>query len=196
MRKLLAVNFLLCFISWSKLNAQTYNINYSELTIINLSISINYSGSNYSSPYTSTWAQLNTLQQKFDFYKGMVEKEYGRLMSFDLLNESNRLTLNAHKVLVRIYFEQNDMSRVDWSQNSNFAHQLVNYISSIYNFAEIKSEISLLKAVYAEYNRLKAADPDNFYKSARYNELGLVLTTLKTCNPSEIGKLAFTYGLW
>jgi hypothetical protein len=137
------------------------------------------------------------MQQRYDYYHGMVSNEWGRLESFQLLNASNKVMLDNHKVAVRNYFSQNNsFTHVDWARNGEFAVQVVNYIGSIYNNSYIKSEVSLLKAINSEYRRLKTNDPDNFHKSSRYSELALVLNKLKTCSTSEIGNLAVTYGLW
>jgi hypothetical protein len=185
------------FLTSNLSTAQTYSISYSEISVINLSLSISYSGSSYSSPYFSTSYALNTLQQRYDYYHNMVSNEWGRLENFELLNASNKITLNNHKITIRNYFAQNNnFSYVDWAQNGQFAVDVVNYISSIYNNSYIKSEINLLKAINSEYYRLKRTDPDNFYKSTRYNELATVLTKLKTCSASDIGNLSVTYGLW
>ena len=193
------ITFLICsfFLSTNFSKAQTYSISYSEISVMYLSVSISYSGSSYSSPYFSTAYALNTLQQRYDYYHGMISNEWGRLENFELLNASNKATLNNHKITIRNYFAQNNQfTHVDWAQNGQFAIEVVNYISGIYNYSSIKSEISLLKAINTEYNRLKRTDPDNFHKSTRYNELATVLGKLKTCSTSEIGNLSVTYGLW
>jgi hypothetical protein len=193
------ITFITCafLLSANVSKAQSYSISYSEISVMYLSVSINYSGSSYSSPYFSTAYVLNTLQQRYDYYYKMVNNEWGRLENFELLNASNKVTLNNQKIIIRNYFAQNNyFTYVDWAQNGQFAVSIVNYISGIYNNSNIKSEINLLKAINSEYNRLKSTDPDNFHKSTRYNELATVLGKLKTCSASEIGNLAVTYGLW
>jgi hypothetical protein len=180
-----------------RVNAQSYSISYSEISVMSLSVRISYSGSSYSSPYFNTASALNTLQQRYDYYHKMISNEWGRLEDFDLLNANNKVTLNNHKIAVRDFFAQNSgLSRIDWAQNGAYAVEITNWIGSIYNNKSIKSEISLLKAINSEYRRLKNNDPDNFHKSSRYSELALVLNKLKTCSTSEIGNLAVTYGLW
>jgi hypothetical protein len=188
---------LYILLSFNNSKAQSYSISYSEISIMSLSVSITYYGSAYSSPYFNTASALNTLQQRYNYYYGMINNEWGRLEEFDLLNESNRIILNNHKIDVRNYFAQNNgFTYVDWAQNGQFAVQVVNYIGAIYNYSSIKNEISLLKAINSEYRRLKQNNPDNFHKSTRYSELALVLNKLKSCSTSEIGNLAVTYGLW
>jgi hypothetical protein len=85
---------------------------------------------------------------------------------------------------------------VDWAANGAKAENLCTWISDVFNIPEIKSEIQLLKAVNSEYMRLKNSYPDDFYKRDRYKELTTVLSTLQTCNPSEISNLSLKYGLW
>lgn len=194
MKRLLILAFVL---TATGSNCQTYSISYTEINVLNISVQINYSGSNYSSPYFSTYSALNTLQQRYDYYHGIISNEWGRLNNFELLNSYNRQLLNNHKIEVQNYFySNNQFTHVDWARNGQFAVQIVNYIGSIYNVKSIKSEISLLKAIRYEYYRLKNEYPSTFHKSTRYYELAEALNKLKSCSPSEIDAIAFKYGLW
>lgn len=173
-------------------------ISYTELNIIYLSVKVNYNGTNYA-PYNFSYEKaLNTMQARYDYYYKMINNEWGKLEQFDLINSTNKTTLNNHKVEIRNYFKinENNFRNVDWAQNGNLALNIVKYVGSIYNNTNIKSEILLLKAINNEYYRLKKSDPDNFHKSTRYGELMTVLDKLKYCSTSEIATLSVNYGLW
>jgi hypothetical protein len=181
--------------------SQTQNystISYTELNIIYLSVKVRYSGSNYTPSNFSYEKALSTMQARYDYYYNMINNEWGKLEEFDLINSNNKTTLNNHKVEIRNYFKinENNFRNVDWAQNGNLALNIVKYVGSIYNDTDIKSEITLLKAINNEYYRLKKSDPDNFHKSTRYGELITVLGRLKYCSTSEIGSLSVEYGLW
>jgi hypothetical protein len=179
-------------------STQNYStISYTELNIIYLSVKVSYSGSNYAPSNFSYNTALNTMQARYDYYYKMINNEWGKLEEFDLINSNNKTTLNNHKIAIRNYFKNNNsFTHVDWARNGDFALKIVKYIGNIYNNTDIKSEISLLKAINNEYYRLKKSDPDNFHKSTRYGELMTVLGKLKYCSTSEIGTLSANYGLW
>ena len=186
--------FLICtfLLSSNVSKAQTHSISYYEISVMYLSVSISYSGSSYSSPYFSTAKVLNTLQKRYDYYHGMVSNEWGRLENFELLNASNKVTLNNHKITIRNYFDQNNkFTHVDWAQNGQFAVELVNRISAIYNNSNIKNEISLLQSCQTELSRIKNKDPDNYLYSKRYQSIMKTLEKLKNCSTSEIQGLSW-----
>ncbi len=85
-------------------------------------------------------------------------------------------------------------SKIDWSDDA-ITESYVKYYTSAFDDAYIKDEISMLQNLDKEINRIKLKDPDGFYKSERYMELGKALEELKICGATEIGKLAWKYGL-
>ena len=178
--------------------SQNYStISYTELNIIYLSVKVSYSGTNYAPSNFSYDKALSTMQARYDYYYKMINNEWGKLEEFDLINSTNKTTLNNHKIEIRNYFKNNNgLTHVDWAQNGDFALKIVKYVGSIYNNTDIKSEIKLLTAINNEYYRLKKSNPDSFHKSSRYGELMTVLGKLKYCSTSEIGSLSADYGLW
>ena len=180
-------------------NSQNYStINYTQLNIIALSVKIQYSGSTYAPSKFSYSSALNTMQERYDYYYNMMNNEWGKLEKFDLINYSNKTTLNNHKVEIRNYFKNNKniLTNINWAQNGQFALKIVDYVGSIYSNSAIKSEVLLLKAIDNEFYRLKKSNPDSFHKSTRYAELLTVLNKLESCSTSEIKSLSTTYGLW
>ncbi len=174
-----------------------YTISYSQLEIITYSVSITYEDNTFYPDYYYTASALATLQARYDYYHGMINKAWGKVSFCHLINETNELKIRNKDVEISNYLAQNGhFQSVDWAQNGSFAVKLSNWMTSIFNDAYIQKEVKLLHAINSEYYRLKNNYPDDFYKRERYFELGTALNELKTCEPSEIENISSTYGLY
>lgn len=177
-----------------------YSISYTQIEIIQFSLKINYYNDKYinSSYGYSSQSILSTLQGRHDYYKRMVSDAWGSIRKFALINNYNNGVISKDLKEVEDWFAQNRymLSQVDWARNGSYAENITNWISYTYDRPTIKSEVKLLNSINAEYNRLKNQYPDDFYKKPRYNELGLVLKLLESCDSDKIGELAMKYGLF
>jgi hypothetical protein len=174
-----------------------YTISYSQLEIITYSVSITYEDNAFYPDYYYTASALATLQARYDYYHGMINKAWGKVHNCHLINSKNEVKMTNKDIEISNYMISNNyFTHVDWAQNGSYAIKICNWMTSIFNDAYIQKEISLLHAVNSEYYRLKNTYPDDFYKRDRYFELGKALNELKTCAPSEIENISSTYGLY
>jgi hypothetical protein len=185
------VVFLFIFQSLSQ-----YTISSSYISIIEYSIKISYSSNGYvhAKPHGNFYQNVqSTLQARYDYNHQWCSNEYWRVKDLKLINYSNISILNTYK-----------NQRLSWVYNAirswnlgvdNNAYTIINYCSEIFSYPYIKDEIKLLKAINMEIIFLKRDFPREYHLTKRYNELGLVLEKLKSCEPSEISSLAWNYGL-
>jgi hypothetical protein len=124
----------------------------------------------------------------------MINKAWGEVRYCELINIHNNLKLRQHDREVENHLQK--FRGVDWGANGNLAIQLRDWITSIFNDANVKAELKVLQAINNEYYRLKRTYPDDFYKRDRYLELGKVLKLIEKCAPSEIGSIGMEYGLF
>jgi hypothetical protein len=183
----------------NKVFSQTYSssyISYSYLEVIQYSIKFSYSSSgSYShyAPYFSYQNALATLQARYDYYHSVISNEYYKLKDLTLINKTNQATLQSYKNQ-RLNWVYNAGSTWDLGNSTNSTN-IINYCCEIYSYPSIKNELSLLKAINSEINRLKRDYPGEYHKTERYKELGIVMDKLANCSTSEISQLAWDYGL-
>lgn len=185
----------LCFgITINHSKAQSY-ISIEYLEIVEYSVEFYYSNNtyHYSTPASSYGNVLSTMQGRFDYYHAIISEEYGKLQNLTMVNETNQATLQEFRNQ-RLQFIYNAGSTWDLSKTSN-ANQIINYCCEIYTYPGVAAELKLLRNMSYEIGRLKYANPNTYYTSDRYKELGDVLTKLKTCPSSEIHSLAWNNGL-
>lgn len=197
MTKLFSI--LSCFV-FVQCSAQ-YGINYNQLIIIQNTIKIQFDSNNkyYIPDFYSLSGSLQARQDRYDYYRGLIENAWYDVTHFELINESNNSWFQKQANTVDNYMKANSqvISQVDLSVNGDYAIKLVNYITSPFSFdKDVRTEIKLLQAIEREYSRLKRDYPDDFYKRERYKELGLVIEEIRTCEPSQIGSIGMLYGLY
>jgi hypothetical protein len=181
-------------------NAQ-YGINYNQIIIIQNTIKIRFDSNDkyYIPNFFTLSSALQARQERYDFYRDLIENSWYDVTHFELINESNNIWVQREAKKIDDYMKANAqaISQVDLSVNGDYAIKIVNYITSIYTFDKyVRTEIKLLQAIEKEYSRLKRDYPDDFYKRERYKELGLVIEKIRNCEPSEIGSIGMLYGLY
>jgi hypothetical protein len=133
-------------------------------------------------------------QRKYDYAHNVLSTEFQKLKKLELINYDNLAILNNTRKTIIEYAAEN-YSKVDFSIYNNFVSWL-DYFTAIYKIPSVKNEISLLNAVNSELSRIKRQNPDNFYKSDRYKELGQALSSLQTINKDSISTISWKYGLF
>jgi hypothetical protein len=184
----------------SALNNRTtnYNITSIDLTIIEQSVNYYYINNTYNSNYGAGangfyGNVLATKQAQYDYNYKRVSQEYGKLLRLELINIPNQTWLNKNRKIIQNYVQTNS-SNVDFGNDAN-AESYIEYITQVYKVESIRDEIKLLHSINNELIRIKNKDPDNFYKSERYTELGKALSELRDCEMGGISKIAWKYGL-
>jgi hypothetical protein len=173
-----------------------YTISSSYISIIKYTIKISYSSKGYvhAKPQGNFYQNVqSTLQARYDYNHQWCSNEYWRVKDLNLINSNNISTLNNYKN-ERLTWVYNAIKTWNLGVDQN-AYTIINYCSEIFTYSNIKAEIKLLKAINMEINYLKRTYPSQYHLTKRYNELGLVLEQLKSCEPSEISSLAWNYGL-
>lgn len=173
--------------------AQNYTVTYTQLRIISYSVNITYVNNQYKAP-SNYQGTLNTMQARYDYYYSMVNTAWGKVRDCELINKVNNGVVRRHDREIESYLKP--YSRVDWARNGDAAIKIRNWILSVFDLQNIKTEIQVLQAINKEYNRLKRSYPDDFHKRDRYFELGKVLKLIETCSPNEVGDLGMQYGLF
>lgn len=197
----IAILMLLTLAFSSGAKAQSY-MTQNQVNIIFNITTYSYSNNTYMAynPYpgksmVDVWGgMMRAMQARYDYAHNILSTEYRKLKNLELINIYNVEGLNVNRNAIIAYSEPN-YSKVDFTIYANFSSWLT-YITSIYQHPSIKQEITLLKAVNTELNRIKNNDPDNFYKSDRYKDLNSVLSDLKTINKDSISTLNWKYGLF
>ncbi len=197
MQKVFLITFVLLIKIIPHVHCQSYLSQNQMNVILNIN-NYNFINKNYIPyrPYINEGLEstLATRQAQYDYAVKVVSTEIQKLKNLELINLGNLTILENHRNKV-ISFAQNEWINVDLSINSNFTNML-NYVTWIYSIESVKFEIAILKSVNNEIIRLKNGDPNNFYKSERYKELGSVLNDLKTIDRNSISKLAWDHGLF
>lgn len=194
----LSFSFVLIF---SHAKAQSY-MSQSQLNVIVNITNYSYSNNFYLpyNPYpqysmTDIWGgMLQARQDRYDYAFNILKTEMNKLKNLELVNDYDAALLNNTRNQIIAYTQQN-FTKVDLSIYDNFTSWL-NYFTSIYSVASVKQEITLLKSINAELNRIRYKDPDNFYKSDRYKDLMNALSELKTIDKDSISSLSWKYGLF
>ena len=191
---------LILIISSFNANSQSYFSQRQTNVIVNIT-NYNFRATNYISynPYPSysmfdaMESILSSKQKKYDYAIKILSTEIRKLRDLELINDYNNSLLETHKNRV-VVLSEGKASQVDFSIYSNFT-EMLNYVTWIYTIQSVKSEMNLLTSINNELYRIKIKDPDNFYKSERYKELGNVLNELKTISHDSIPNLSWKYGL-
>jgi hypothetical protein len=176
-------------------NSQSY-ISQTYVTALSYSVKISYYGSSYSyaKPYTNSSHRAQaTLQARYDYNHQWCSNEYWRLKDLTLVNETNRETVNNYKNQ-RLSWVYNAIKSWNLGVDQN-ANTIINYCTEIFNYKQIKDELTLLSAISLEIQRLKNNLPGEFHLSKRYSELAEVLKELRSCSPSDISSIAWKHGL-
>jgi hypothetical protein len=167
------------------------------LEIISFSITIKYEDDAFYPDYYSTASALSTLQARYDYYHGMINKAWGKVHNFHCINETNEKKITNKDIEINNYMIANGyFTHVDWAQNGSFAVKICEWMTDVFNNTYVKNEIKLLQAINTEYWRLKKTYPDDFYKRDRYFDLCKAIEELKTCSTSEIENISSNYGLY
>ena len=128
-------------------------------------------------------------QAKYDANREKVELEYGRLVNLELINETNKKTLQNYKNTIIPYVDLY-AGNVDYSSDAT-TEEWINYISQPFSNAYIKDEILLLQECKRELDRLKTSYPTSYETTERYGTISKILTDLKTCVPEDISGISF-----
>ncbi len=177
-----------------KVKAQysTSYISYEYTEIMAFSIEITYSSSSgfYQpySPYISYGNALATMTERYEENHAIISKEWGKLMSLDLINLTNKSTLKQHQETISAAVKNNCKGDLG---NQAYADEWIEYVTQTFKIQSIKYEILLLQSCQSELNRIKYKDPDNYIYSKRYKSIMKTLDLLKNCSPSEIKNLSW-----
>lgn len=186
---------LLAFCSFDQKVFSQYStsyLSYEYTEILSYSIKITYSTSGSYKPttiYDFYGNALSTLQARYDQNRKVIEEEYGRVWYLELINKSNKATLNKYKSTIKAEIDAK-AGYADFSKSS-VTDSWVNFISQPFRISSIKDEIKLLQSCQKELNRIKYQDPDNYIYSKRYKSIAQTLEKLKTCSSSEIKNLSW-----
>lgn len=180
------------FINKGKAQYSASYISYEYTEILAYSIEISYSSSNgfYQpySPYVSYGNALATMQARYDKNHAIISKEWGKLLSLDLINITNKATLKQHQETISAEIKMNCKGDLG---NQAYADGWINYVTQTFRIPSIKDEILLLQSCQSELNRIKYKDPDNYLYSTRYKSIMKTLDLLKNCSTSEIKNLSW-----
>ena len=168
-----------------------------ELSIIQESYEFYYS-IGYYTPFQPDYKlyrnPLAALQARSDNNFHRINREWGKLTRVKLINLQNVELLNQWQNNISNYMYNSGVKYVDLSFDEN-ARQIISYITQPLNIGSIKNELILLQKINNELYRIKNKDPDNFYNSKRYTELGKAINELKNCDPAQINQIGWKYGL-
>lgn len=144
LKLILTLCTILCAVSLNTLFGQytTSYLSYSYTEVLSYSLKITYSidGSYKSSNQNFSYSNaLNTLQARFDYNKRLVEIEYGKLLDLNLINKSNKKTLQEYKSKIKQEVETKG-GRADFSKSS-VTQEWINYVSQPFRHTTIKDEI-------------------------------------------------------
>lgn len=192
---------IICFVLFSTnaIIGQTTNqarISYTQLEIITFSVKFSYSTNGnykYSNSEFSYQGALQTLQARYDYYHALVSTEYFKLKDLYLVNQQNQNLLQQYKN-ERLNWIYNAGRTWDLGNPEN-ANNILNYCTEIYSYSSIKAELLMLKAISQEISLLKLDNPNNYFNSQRYTDIGRALEELSTCSSSDIASIAWQYGL-
>jgi hypothetical protein len=167
-------------------------ISYEYTEILAYSIEITYSSASgyYQpySPYMSYGNALATMQARYDKNHAIISKEWGKLLSLELINITNKSTLKQYQETISAQVKMNCKGDLG---NQAYADGWIEYITQIFRIQTIKDEILLLQSCQRELNRIKYKDPDNYIYSKRYKSIMKTLDLLKNCSTSEIKYLSW-----
>lgn len=167
-------------------------LSYEYIEILSYSITITYTESGSYKPtsmYDFYGNALSTLQARYDHNREVVSQEYGKLWNLELINESNKATLNYYKQAIKEELDANSGS-ADFSKSS-VTEEYISFISQPFRVQSISDEIKLLQSCQIELNRIKYKDPDNYIYSKRYKSIVQTLELLKNCSVSDIKYLSW-----
>lgn len=198
--KMKKILFIISFLIYNQSFSQ-YSINYNQIIIIQNSINIRFdsNGKYYTPSFYSMSNALQARQERYDYYRGLIENAWYDVTHFELINEENNAWFQRQATTINNYMLKNAtaISQVDLSVNGDWALKQVDYITSPFTLDKyVRTEIKILQAIQKEYERLKRDFPDDFYRRERYKELGLVLEKIRVCKPAEIGSIGLIYGLY
>ncbi len=162
------------------------------ITILLSSMGLSCEAQNFTPDYNFYGNAMATLQGRFDYNHQRVSNSYGKLLNVKLTNTQNIKILDYYQSKAKE--EAKNAASVDFSNDAN-AESWIAYFNQVFKIESIKNEMILLDNIYSEIKRLKYKDPDNFYHSKRYSEMADALNELKDCNPDDIGKIGWKYGL-
>jgi hypothetical protein len=182
----------LFLINKGKAQYSTSYISYEYTEIMAYSIEITYSSSSgfYQpySPYVSLGNALATMQARYDKNHAIISKEWGKLLSLDLINLNNKATLKQHQETISAEVKMNCKGDLG---NQAYADGWIEYVTQTFRIQSIKDEILLLQSCQNELTRIKYKDPDNYLYSKRYKSIMKTLDLLKNCSTSEIKNLSW-----
>jgi hypothetical protein len=176
--------------SFKSIQAQQYaTISSYELTIIYASwdYSYTYSGSSFS--YANALATLNG---RYDSGYQAVNSAYAKLLDLKLINESNQSSLKSFQEKAKVQAKQ--LTNWNWARSENVQAAL-KYFNQLYDVESIKNEIIMLQNISKTIVQLKKYDPLYFHVSPRYQELTRAIEELRYAERSQIGDIAWKYGL-
>lgn len=188
--KLLFLSLFILFSTRGYSQYPTSHLTYEYIQILSYSINVTYSETGNYKP-NSAYGVAHTLQARFDQNFEIVEQEYSKLWSLELINNSNKATLNKYKSTIKVEIDTK-AGHADFS-NSSVTDSWVNFISQPFRISSIKDEIKLLQNCQSELIRIKYNDPDNYIYSKRYKSIAKTLEILENCDPSEIKKISWEY---
>ena len=137
---------------------------------------------------------LSRMQARYDYNHEILTTEYRKLLNLQLVNSWNQSFLVEQRKKVTAWLEKN-YTQIDISEPANFENVLT-IITVLFKMDSIAEELKLLNKINKEIERLKLADPDNFYKSARFEDMKKALNKLKSYDRMKVGEIAVEYGLF
>lgn len=172
-------------------------VSSADLVIVQSSININYVNNKFYDYYNQFYSPANILEirsARYEYNYNLVNNAYSKIYYQEFINQENKIELQNWNSKIASYIET--IKNVDWSQQSDYAVKVREYILSIYNFSNIKDELILLKAIIKEIDRLKGTYPGTFHKTDRYTEILLAISELRDCKSNEISNISYKYGLF
>ncbi|GAA4092543.1 hypothetical protein GCM10022392_13560 [Mucilaginibacter panaciglaebae] len=136
---------------------------------------------------------MQVTASKYEAGYNRLKADYDDLMNLELVNKANKANLEKYKVDVKEWADKN-FAQFDLSIPAN-VDKIDRFFNGWYENKNVRDEIALIRNVKLEINRLKIKDPDGFFKSERYLEMGAIFKELEDCQPENISKLAWQHGL-
>ena len=142
--------------------------------------------------YTPDWDFLERMQAKANaqYESGLdnVSGNYHYLRDLKLINRTNKARLAQYMKQVDEYMHRSSVASLDYSKPANVS-STCSVINAYRGNKYIMDEINLLSDLYGELSRLKTADPENYTRSHRYNEIIDIFKYLENCKPEDIDRL-------
>lgn len=147
----------------------------------------------YSPDFNSMRDMLRRKTEQYQHGLNIVVTEIKKGEALKLINKYNNDILSEYQS--KLKKASDSFSGWDYSLPQN-VNKALEFITWIYTVKSVRDEINLLQLVNNEILRLKAKDPDNFFRSKRFDEMKLVLSKIKDCDTDKFEDLKMEFGLF